>query len=227
MKEKISVFTMTTSVFELLGIEDPMKSGTHVIRCARTGEALANKLDGGTCLCKSTCEMREMRERKGDYANYNTDPRRTEDFDAVGFAIGIATGFPVSPRGITAGSIIGSLLHPTERHAPYDVTRGYRYPGNDATPDVQPAAPPPPLRSPDWSDNALDEHVSAPRSDPAPVIDTPQSYTTPAPVPDSTPSYSEPAPSYSAPDPSPSYTDSTPSYSAPDPSPSYSGGSND
>lgn len=228
-----------TNIFTRLGLEDPMTSGAHVIRCRETGEALANKLHGGTCVCKpGQCEMREMREKKGDYAHYNTDPSRTEDFDAVGFAIGMATGFPVSPRGITMGSILGSLLHPTERHASYDVT--------SATPtfgdDVQPAPPPAPIRSPDWNDNSttaapIDQPAPIPdpppsfrASDPSPVTDPAPSYTAPERVPDAAPSYSEPArvpdaPTYTAPDPTPSYSapDPTPSYS-PDPSPSFGGG---
>lgn len=215
-----------------------MTSGSHVIRCRDTGEALANKLDGGECVCKpGECEMRKLRNREGDYAKNNSED---EGFDSMGFAIGLATGYPISPRGISMGSIIGSLLHPTERHAPYDVT------APKPTDDTQPGTPPPPVRDPDWNDNStkagpIDEPAPIPdpppsfrASDPGPVTDPAPSYTAPERVPDAAPAYTAPervpdaAPSYTAPDPTPSYSAPEPSYSAPDTSsyssPSDSGG---
>lgn len=170
-----------------------MTTSKHVIRCRETGQPLANKLDGGTCVCKpGECEMRKLRDREGDYAKVD------DGFDGFGFAIGLATGFPISPRGVTAGSIIGALLHPTEQHAPYDVTS---------------ATPTPSVPSDDTPTVTSEPTFRA--SDPLPVTDPPPSYSAPERVPDATPSYS-------APDPVP---DSTPSYTAPDPSPSSGGDS--
>lgn len=228
---------------------------THTIKCRETGEALANKLDGGTCVCKpGECEMREMREKKGDYAHYNTDPNRSEDFDAMGFAIGLATGFPVSPRGITMGSILGSILHPTERHAAYDVTsatptlddapkRAYDFnlAPRDAD-DSQPRSPAVPVRAPDWDDNRTHEgepdkpqigitvrEPDPPTRDPDPApFSPPDDYKPATPADDYKPSYSAPANDdkpYSAPD-APSYS-APDTYTAPDSGGGSVGGSND
>jgi hypothetical protein len=45
-------------------------------------------------------------------------PRSNEGFDSGGFAIGVATGIPVSPtRGISPESIIGSSMHQSHSSA--------------------------------------------------------------------------------------------------------------
>lgn len=203
-----------------------MTSGAHVIRCRDTGEALANKLDGGECVCKpGECEMRKLRNREGDYAKNNSED---EGFDAMGFAIGLATGFPISPRGITAGSILGAILHPTERHAAYDVT------STTPTADVQPGTPAVPVRDVDFNDNSttaapidttpvrnpdvVEPTQTAPADDYKPSYEAPPPAPEPTPAPSYEPSYSAPTPD---PTPAPSY-DPAPSYSAPDPSPSPS-----
>lgn len=40
-----------------------------------------------------------------------------EKFDGTGFVIGAATGIPIGPRGVTPGSIIGSMMHSSPTYA--------------------------------------------------------------------------------------------------------------
>lgn len=54
-------------------------------------------------------EERMARTRRlGESRNKNSSD---DSFDTVGLATGMLTGIPVGPRGITSGSLMGSLLH--------------------------------------------------------------------------------------------------------------------
>jgi hypothetical protein len=106
-----------------------------------------------------------------------TKPADVDDgFDAMGFAIGVATGVPLSPtRGLSVGALLGAALHSDGSHA-------------------KPADDPAPAPTPEPA-----------YSEPSRVPDAAPSYSEPSRVPDAEPSYSAPEPSYSAPEPSTSF----------------------
>lgn len=125
-----------------------------------------------------------------------TKPADVDDgFDSLGFAIGMATGLPLSPsHGLSIGSMLGAALHADHLHKPAQASEA---PDTFTTPAPEPAPAP----------------VSSEPTEPSRVPDAEPSYSEPSRVPDAAPSYSAPEPSYSAPE---------PSYSAPDTSTSSS-----